>query len=115
MKGYTNNELISSLIGVPSDVLDKIDEAKLSIASHEVFQQEIEHSNAGKPYDYLLNLFPYGKLEIHRVKSKLTCRFIPNRPFIDLLRSTIIDNKNLLLSKVEKGLVDKFIKNYEEM
>lgn len=103
------NHDLQQLTNIPDYLLNKLTNLTSDIISHYVVASKFENSNTTE-----IDL-GFGKLVIYIVDEEIHYKFIPSTNLEEAICNAIINNEDILITKAEKSLKDKFMKAYKEL
>jgi len=102
-------EDVSNVTTIPTKVLEKLFTTFIYCVSDAVYEAKKQDKDV---VDVDIGL---GTLSLKLTEESVTYKFIPSEEFQEALKSTILDERNLLESKLEQTFINKVTNLYKEL
>lgn len=102
-------KIASSLTNLPVSFLTQLYKLNMLVISNELHTQILQKMPVKK-----VSLGTFGEVRIQLENNNLTYKFIPSDEFNHVIRTTIIEDKDLLQDTLEEKLVRKIYNNYSD-
>lgn len=102
-------EQLSIITGVPQDIIEKLIKKSYLCISDDLYNAKI-NGEMSVDIDIV-----FGTLTLKVQGDDLKIKFNPSEDLIKTIKSTLLENKSLLKTKIEKSLIDNITKTFNEL
>lgn len=102
-------EQLSIITGVSQDTIEKLIKKSYLCISDDLYNAKI-NGEMSVDIDIV-----FGTLTVKMQGDDLKIKFNPSEDLIKTIKSTLLENKSLLKTKIEKSLIDNITKTFNEL
>lgn len=108
MSDKNNLDTIAKVLDIDSKTLSALYENLLLLSSHEIIEQLVTDKDV-----FEVEVAEFGTIRLTAKDDGVHYQFIPSTKFSNVVQETLKTKKSMLITSLEKEVVDKFVNTYK--